>query len=102
MFVKKFYLKQFDEFVVKCPKWEGVLGEKFCKNCSLFKQSLKDSIECNFKPKPDFQKNMERASVSSIKGDLQHELTNKIASKNLFNGIVDIVVKKDKAKINKN
>jgi len=95
LIVKKFYLKQFDEFVVKCPKWKGVLGEKFCERCCLFKQSFKDSIECNFKPKPEFQKNMERLSTTTLKTDFQHELKNKIASKTLFAEMVDIVIKKE-------
>lgn len=99
MIVKKFYLKQFDEYVVKCPKWKGVLGERFCERCSLFTQSLKDSIECKVKPKPEFQKNMERLKASSLKDDLQNELKKSFSKKALFTEIVDIVVNKENKKL---
>jgi hypothetical protein len=95
LIVKKYYLKQFKEFIVKCPKWDGILGVKFCEKCSLFKQNLEDSIECNFKPKLEFQKKMEIWSNTSLKDDFRHELKNEIAKNTLITGFVDIVVKKE-------
>jgi len=96
MIVEKIFLKKLNIHLAFCKMWNGYLQDIFCRRCSKFISEDEKTIECDFKPKPDFLHNMEMRTSDSQR--LQDELKDKFSKTRMFGEFSQIVNKKESKK----